>query len=216
MPSASASLSPSPPAVATMSSGMLAYGGDDVVHPAGTYVANDFRYPFTAVIDSDLGIRDSGQFESFVYIGQDKNAPVNGDEEFDAMFLTRVLDPTDQRSLHDLSGDALEWLLKHPRLEVVDGSRVTLNVDGLAARQADFLPSEPVPCGNFHRNLLCVLIGFGPPGDEPFALFDGSRLRVVVVEHPGRQIVFAYQSATGAYAGKVTVFDRWVRSADFR
>jgi hypothetical protein len=196
--------------------GLLPYGGDDLGHPAGTYIANAFRFPFTADIDQDLGIRDSGQFATFVYIGQDKNAPTNGDEEFDAFFLDRVLDPSDQRSLHNLSGDRYQWFLSHPRLSIVTDSRKTLKVDGLAARQADFLPADPVPCGNFHRNLRCVLIGFGPPGDEPFALFDGSRLRLVVVDHPGSQVVFAYQSAVARFSEKVRVFDHWVRSVDFR
>jgi hypothetical protein len=196
--------------------GNYLYGGQDVDHPAGTYAAPYFAYPFTAAIDRDLGIRDSGQTATFVYIGQDKNAPINGDEEFDVMFLSRVLDPDDQRSLGSFSGDAFEWFVGHARLALVEGSSIELKVDGLDAQQADFLPSRAVPCGNFHRNLQCVLIGYGPDGAEPFALFDGSRMRIVVIEHADRQIVFTYQSAdTTEYADKVAVFDGWVRSVDF-
>lgn len=196
--------------------GNYLYGGQDVDHPAGTYAAASFTYPFTAQIDRDLGIRDSDQSATFVYIGQDKNAPINGDEEFDVMLLSRVLDPDDQRSIDALSGDAFEWFAGHARLSLVEGSSIELEVDGLAARQADYLPSRTVPCGQFHRNLQCVLIGFGPDGTEPFALFDGSRMRLVVIEHADRQIVFTYQSAdTTDYADKVAVFDGWVRSVDF-
>jgi hypothetical protein len=196
--------------------GNYLYGGQDVDHPAGTYAAPSFAYPFTAEIDRDLGIRDSGQSATFVYIGQDKNAPVNGDEEFDVMLLSRVLDPDDQRSIGSFSGDAFEWLVGHARLALVEGSSIELKVGGLDARQADLLPSRTVPCGNFHRNLECVLIGYGPDGAEPFVVFGGSRVRTVVVEHADRQIVFIHQSAdTTEYAAKVAVFDGWVRSVKF-
>lgn len=207
----------SSPTVSTAPGGLLLYGGEDVDHPAGRYLASEFEFPFEAGLDEDLGIRDSGQSKGFVYIGQDKNAPAKGDEEFDAMFLVKVLDPDDQRSLHDLTGDVMRWFRDHPRLTLVRGSEKTIKIDRLPARQTDFLPSRPVPCGNFHRNLSCVLIGFGPPSDEPFALFKGSRLRLVVVDHPGRQVVFAYQSLdSSAFPSKVAVFDHWVRSVDFR
>jgi len=196
--------------------GNYLYGGQDVDHPAGSYAAPSFAYPFTAEIDRDLGIRDSGQSATFIYVGQDRNAPINGDEEFDVMFLSRVLDPDDQRSIGQFSGDAFEWFVDHARLTLVEGSSIELEVDGLDARQADFLPSRTVPCGNFHRNLQCVLIGHGSDGAEPFALFDGSRMRIVVLEHADRQVVFTYQSAdTTEYADKVVVFDGWVRSVDF-
>jgi hypothetical protein len=196
--------------------GAYVYGGQDLEHPAGTYAAPDFTYPFTAELDRDLGIRDSGQSPMFVFVGQDKNAPTDGDEEFDAMLLRRVLDPQDQRGIEDFDGDAADWLLAHERLSLVANTMTELVVDGLVARQADFRPTRPVPCGNFHANLRCVLIGYGPDGDEPFALFDGSRLRVVVVDHADGQIVFAYQSAdTAEYVEKVKVFDHWVRSVQF-
>ena len=163
-------------------------------------------------------MRDSDQEgDGFVFIGQDKNAPVNGDEEFVAMLLRQVIDPEDQRSISPFRGDAFDWFLAHPRLTLVAGSKVKVTVDGLPARQADFLPSRPVTCGTFHFNLQCVLIGYGPAGDEPLALFDGSRLRVVVVDHADRQIVFTYQHAdTAAWSDAVSVFDHWVRSVDFK
>jgi hypothetical protein len=196
--------------------GAYLYGGDDVVHPAGLYAAPSFAYPFTAELNTPLGIRESGQSELFVFIGQDKNAPANGDEEFDAMFLRQVIDPGDQRSISTFDGDPFEWFLDHTRLSLVKGSRTELEVDERTAHQAEFLPASTVPCGNFHPNLQCVLIGFGPDGDEPFAVFGGSRLRIVIVEHEGRDLVFAYQSAdTDAFAAKVAVFDHWIRTVDF-
>jgi hypothetical protein len=196
--------------------GAYLYGGDDVVHPAGVYAAPSFALPFKAEFNAPLGIRESGQSELFVFIGQDKNAPADGDEEFDAMFLRQVLDPLDQRSLSTFDGDPFEWFLDHTRLSLVKGSETELEVDGLPARQAEFLPASTVACGSFHPNLQCVLIGFGPDGDEPFALFGGSRLRIVVVAHEDRDVVFAYQSAdTEAFAAKVAVFDHWIRTVDF-
>jgi hypothetical protein len=78
--------------------GTYVYGGSDVDHPAGIYAAPDFIFPFTAELNRDLGVRDSDQEgDGFVYIGQDKNAPINGDEEFVAMLLRQVFDPADQR-----------------------------------------------------------------------------------------------------------------------
>ena len=48
---------------------------------------------YNAFHDDDLGVRDSDQEgDGFVYIGQDKNAPINGDEEFVAMLLRKVFD----------------------------------------------------------------------------------------------------------------------------
>jgi hypothetical protein len=215
-PSASPAVSVAPPTVALVD-GAYVYGGQDVDHPAGTYAAPAFTYPFTAELDRDLGIRDSDQVATFVYIAQDKNAPINGDEEFDVMFLRQLLDPEDQRSLSSFSGDAYDWFVNHERLTLVEDSALELRVDGLDARQADFLPTRPVPCGNFHASLQCVLIGFGPDGDEPFAFFDDNRLRLVVIEHAARQLIFVYQSAdTAAYVDKVAVFDHWVRSVDFK
>jgi hypothetical protein len=204
------------PPTLSLVDGVYVFGGDDVVHPAGLYSAPDFAYPFTAELVTPLGIRESGQSDLFVYVGQDKNAPANADEEFDAMFLRLVIDPDDQRSLSPFTGDPFAWFMDHTRLSLVKGSRVALEVDGLPARQADFLPARPVSCGNFHADLDCVLVGYGPDGDEPFALFAGSRLRIVVVEHADREIVFAYQSAdTAAFGEKVAVFDHWIRTVDF-
>lgn len=185
-------------------------------HPAGIYRASAFRHPFTAVIGQDLGIRDSGESEPFLYIGQDKNA-AKGDEEFDAMILSRVFDPQDQRSLDDMPRGVQKWFGDHPRLRLVTDTAVSLTVDGLPATQADYLPADPVVCGQWHADLECVLIGYGPPGDEPFILFGGSRLRVVVVDHPAGPIVFTYQdrAADGVFLEHVGVFDGWVRSVDF-
>ena len=198
--------------------GTYVYGGSDVDHPAGIYAAPDFAFPFTAELSRDLGVRDSDQEgDGFVFIGQDKNAPINGDEEFVAMLLRKVIDPEDQRSISPFSGDAFDWFLAHTRLTLVEGSERQGHRRRLAARQADFLPSRPVACGTFHFNLKCVLIGYGPAGDEPLALFDGSRLRVVVVDHADRQIVFTYQHAdTTEWTDAVSVFDHWVRSVDFK
>jgi hypothetical protein len=198
--------------------GTYVYGGSDVDHPAGIYAAPDFAFPFTAELNRDLGVRDSDQEgDGFVYIGQDKNAPINGDEEFVAMLLRQVFDPADQRSVSPFRGDAFDWFLAHPRLTLVDGSTVKVTIDGLTARQADFLPSRPVACGPSHFSLQCVLIGYGPTGDEPLAVFDGSRQRVVVVDHGDRQIVFEYQHAdTAEWSDAVSVFDHWVRSVDFK
>ena len=91
-PSSSAAPSASP-------GGAAPYDVTDADIPAGLYEATHFKFPFTAEINTDLGIRDAGDESRFVYIGQDKNAPVNGDEEFNAMLLLRVLDPADQRTL---------------------------------------------------------------------------------------------------------------------
>ena len=198
--------------------GTYVYGGSDVDHPAGIYAAPDFAFPFTAELNRDLGLRDSDQEgDGFVFIAEDKNMPINGDEEFVAMLLRQVIDPEDQRSISPFSGDAFDWFLAHTRLTLVAGSTVKVTVDGLAARQADFLPSRPVACGTFHFNLQCVLIGYGPAGDEPLAVFAGSRQRVVVVDHADRQIVFVYQHAdTAEWSDAVSVFDHWVRSVDFK
>ena len=54
-----------------------------------------------------------------MYIGQDKNAPVNGDEEFNAMLLQRVFDPADQRHPRLLGGDVYDWFVHHQRFKVV-------------------------------------------------------------------------------------------------
>ena len=198
--------------------GTYVYGGSDVDHPAGIYAAPDFAFPFTAELNRDLGLRHSDQEgDGFVFIAEAKNMPINGDEEFVAMLLRQVIDPEDQRSISPFSGDAFDWFLAHTRLTLVAGSTVKVTVDGLAARQADFLPSRPVACGTFHFNLQCVLIGYGPAGDEPLAVFAGSRQRVVVVDHADRQIVFVYQHAdTAEWSDAVSVFDHWVRSVDFK
>ena len=62
----------------------------------------------------------------------------------------------------------------------------------------------------------CILIGYGPEGEEPFILFVGSRLRIVVVDHDGTPILFTYQAADNErFAARSAVFDDWVRSVDF-
>ena len=186
-------------------------------YPAGTYVTKAFQPAFTAEIDTDLGLFYGGDDTRFVFIGQDKNAPVNADEEWAVMYLDRVLDPVGQRTIEPLVGDPLDWFEHHPRLEVVSGSAMHLEVDGHPARQLDLLPTDPVQCGSYHRDLQCVLIGYGPTDDEPFVLFAGSRLRVVVVDFDGTPIVFEYQAADDArYADRSAVFDRWIRSVDFQ
>lgn len=186
-------------------------------YPAGTYATKAFQPAFTAEIDTDLGIRYGGDDDRFVFIGQDKNAPVNADEEWDVMYLDRVLDPVGQRTIERLEGDPFDWVEQHPRLEVVSGSATDLEVDGHPARQLDLLPAEPVACGSHHQNLQCVLIGYGPPDDEPFVVFAGSRFRVVVVDFDGTPILFTYQAADDArFADRSGVFDRWVRSVDFQ
>jgi hypothetical protein len=185
-------------------------------YPAGTYATKAFQPAFTAEIDTDLGIRYGGDEDRFLFIGQDKNAPVNADEEWDVMYLDRVLDPVGQRTIEPLDGDPLDWFEQHPRLEVVSGSATDLEVDGYPATQLDLLPADPVQCGSHHQNLECVLIGYGPPEDEPFVVFAGSRFRVVVVDFDGTPILFTYQAAGDArFADRSGVFDRWVRSVDF-
>ncbi len=209
-----------PPSTATARSspsphGYAAYPAVD--YPAGTYVTKSFQPAFTAEIDTDLGLFYGGDDTRFVFIGQDKNAPVNADEEWGVMYLDRVLDPVGQRTIEPLVGDPLDWLAHHPRLEVVPGSAADLEVDGHPARQLDLLPVDPVRCGSHHYDLQCVLIGYGPLDDEPFVLFAGSRLRVVVVDFDGTPIVFEYQAADDArYADRSAVFDRWIRSIDFQ
>lgn len=197
--------------------GPYAYDLSDGELRAGTYTATRFRFPFKAEIDRDLGIRDAGDTERFVYIGQDKNAPVNGDEEFTAMLLDRVLQPDDQRSLQALSGDVYRWFVDHPRLRAVADSELSFEVDGDPARQIDLLPADPATCGSSHPNLDCVQIGYGPEGDEPYSIFDGSRARIVVVDHDAIPIVFAYQATDDArWASRASAFDHWVHSVDFR
>jgi hypothetical protein len=188
-----------------------------VEYPAGTYRTRAFQPAFTAEIDTDLGLLYGGDEARFVFMGQDKNAPVNADQEWDVMYLDQVLDPVGQRTIEPLDGDPLAWFEQHPRFEVVSGSPQDLDVDGHPARQADLLPADPVPCGSHHQNLQCVLVGYGPTEDEPFVVFDGSRFRVVVVDFDGTPILFTYQAADDArFADRSGVFDRWVRSVDFQ
>jgi hypothetical protein len=216
-PPASSSVTPST-AAASASIDPLGYSHYPAVDfPAGTYATRAFQPPFTAEIDTALGLRYGGDEDRFVFIGQDKNAPVNADEEWDVMYLDRVLDPVGQRTIDDLDGDPLDWFEEHPRLEVVSESATDLEVDGHPARQLDLLPAEPVPCGSHHQNLRCVLIGYGPPDDEPFVVFAGSRFRVVVVDFDGTPILFTHQATDDArFADRSAVFDRWVRSVDFQ
>jgi hypothetical protein len=214
--------SPSPavaaPPSAAASNGPYTYAAYPAVdYPAGTYATKAFQPAFTAEIDTDLGLRYGGDEDRFVYIGQDKNAPVNADEEWDVMYLDRVLNPVGQRTIEPLDDDPLDWFGQHPRLEVVSGSATDLEVDGHPARQLDLLPVDPVPCGSHHQNLHCVLVGYGPTEDEPFVVFAGSRFRAVVVDFDGTPIVFAYQAADDArFTDRSAVFDRWVRSVDFQ
>jgi hypothetical protein len=223
-PLAPGSAAPSPatvppsPATAPASTGPLGYSNYPAVdYPAGTYITKAFQPAFTAEIDTDLGLRYGGDDDRFVFIGQDKNAPMNADEEWDVMYLDRVLDPVGQRTIEPLDGDPLDWFEQHPRLMVVAGSATDLDVDGHLAHQLDLLPADPVQCGSYHQNLQCVLIGYGPAGDEPFVVFAGSRFRVVVVDFDGTPIVFTYQAADDVrYADRSAVFDRWVRSVDFQ
>lgn len=205
-------------ATASASPGPLGYAHYPAVeYQAGTYVTRAFQPAFTAEIDTDLGLLYGGDEERFVFMGQDKNAPVNADEEWDVMYLDRVLDPVGQRTIEPLDGDPFDWVEQHPRLEVVSGSATDLEVDGHPARQLDLLPADPVQCGSHHQNLQCVLIGYGPPDDEPFVVFAGSRFRVVVVDFGGTPIVFTYQASNDArFADRSGVFDRWVRSVDFQ
>ena len=203
----SAAASP-PSAAASASTGTHGYAAYPAVdYPAGTYATKAFQPAFTAEIDTDLGIRYGGDEDRFVFIGQDKNAPVNADEEWDVMYLDRVLDPVGQRTIEPLDGDPLDWFEQHPRLEVVSGS----------ATELDLLPADPVQCGSHHQNLQCVLVGYGPADDEPFVVFAGSRFRVVVVDFDGTPILFTYQAADDArFTDRSAVFDRWVRSVDFQ
>jgi hypothetical protein len=185
--------------------------------PAGMYATRAFQPAFRAEIDTDLGLRYGGDEDRFVFIGQDKNASVNADEEWDVMYLDRVLDPVGQRTIEPLDGNPLEWFEQHPRLEVISRSATDLEVDEHPAHQLDLLPADPVQCGSQHQNLQRVLIGYGPPNDEPFVVFAGSRFRVVVVDFDGTPILFTYQAADDArFADRSGVFDRWVRSVDFQ
>ena len=186
-------------------------------YPAGTYATRQFQPAFTAEIDTDLGLLYGGDGERFIFMGQDKNAPTNADVEWDVMYLDRVLDPVGQRTIEPLDGDPLDWFEQHPRLEIVEGSATDFEVDGHPAYQLDLLPADPVQCGSHHQNLQCVLIGYGPTGDEPFVVFAGSRFRVDVVFFDGTPILFTYQATDDdQFADKAGVFDRWVRSVDFQ
>jgi hypothetical protein len=217
-PSGVIASAPPSTAAASASTGPLGYAHYPAVeYPAGTYVTRAFQPAFTAEIDTDLGLLYGGDEERFVFMGQDRNAPVNADQEWDVMYLDRVLDPVGQRTIEPLDDDPLAWFEQHPRLEVVSESATDFEVDGHPARQLDLLPAEPVPCGSHHQNLQCVLIGYGPPDDEPFVVFAGSRFRVVVVDFEGTSILFTYQAADDArFADRSGVFDRWVRSVDFQ
>ena len=84
-----------------------------------------------------------------------------------------------------------------------------LEVDGIPPA-ADLLPIDPVQCGSYDRDLQCVLIGYGPPDDEPFVVFAGSRLRVAVVDFDGTPIVFEYQAADDARCADRPAADRWI------
>jgi hypothetical protein len=214
----STAIASAPPSTASASTGPLGYAHYPAVeYPAGTYRTRAFQPAFTAEIDTDLGLLYGGDEARFVFMGQDKNAPVNADQEWDVMYLDQVLDPVGQRTIEPLDGDPLAWFEQHPRFEVVSGSPQDLDVDGHPARQADLLPADPVPCGSHHQNLQCVLVGYGPTEDEPFVVFDGSRFRVVVVDFNGTPILFTYQAADDArFADRSGVFDRWVRSVDFQ
>jgi len=219
-----ASASPVGAAGPSPSAGRYGYAHYPAVqYPAGTYATTTFQPAFVAEIDTDIGIHYGGDESGFVFIGADKNASENADEEWDAMYLDRVLDPVGQRTIEPLKGDPLDWFEHHPRLSVVPESSATLEVDRHHARQVDLLPADPVQCGSSHPNLECVLVGYGPPGDEPFVLFAGSRFRLVVVDDvavPGGRlasIVFAYQAADDErFAKRSGVFDRWIRSIDFQ
>jgi len=213
---AGSSPEPVTPTLFASASGSLAYNASDEPLRAGTYATRKFRFPFMAEIDTDLGIRDAGDTSRLVYIGQDKNAPQNGDEEFSALLLERVLNPDDQRALEPLEDDVFEWFRRHPRLTNVPGSDKAFKVDGRQARQLDLLLADPVQCGSFHADKECVLIGYGPEGDEPYALFAGSRARIVVVDHDGTPILFGYQATDDErFPIRSGVFDRWVASVDF-
>jgi hypothetical protein len=219
-PSAAAATSPSAAPSSTPASAStaeLAYAGDDAEFPAGTYATSHFRFPFTAELDTLLEVRDAGDTDRLVFIGQDKNAPENADEELTAMLLERVVDPVDQRSIGPLDGDLLRWFEDHPRLTAEEGARKDVEVDGEPAVQLDLLPSDMGPCGSFHPDLQCVLVGYGPEGDEPFAVFGGSRLRIVVTEHLGTPVLFTYQATDDdRFESRASVFDHWVGSVDFR
>ncbi len=207
------SVSPTPPGPG---SGPLAYNARNEPVDAGEYATHAFRFPFTARIDTDLGIRDAGDTSRLVFIGQDKNAQQNGDEEFSAMVLERVLDPEDQRTLEPMADDVFAWFRDHPRLKSVPGSDKAFDVDGHPARQLDLLLADPVQCGSFHADMECVLIGYGPEGNEPYALFAGNRARIVVVDHDGAPILFEYQATDDdRFPIRSGVFDRWVASVDF-
>ena len=217
-PSTAIASDPPPTVAASASAGTLSYAHYPAVeYPAGTYVTRAFQPAFTAEIDTDLGLLYGGDEDRFVFMGQDKNAPVNADQEWDVMYLERVLDPVGQRTIEPLDGDPLDWFQQHPRFKVVSGSHQDLDVDGHPARQLDLLPADPVQCGSHHQNLQCVLVGYGPTEDEPFVVFDGSRFRVVVVDFNGTPILFTYQAADDErFADRSGVFDRWVRSVDFQ
>jgi hypothetical protein len=219
-PAGHAPFSPVPPSTVAASPPIGTHGYfhyPAVDFPAGTYVTRSFQPAFMAEIDTDIGPFYGGDDERFVFIGQDKNAPINADEEWDVMYLDRVLDPVGLRTIEPLDGDPLDWFEQHPRFEVVSGSASDLDVDGHPARQLDLLPADPVACGSHHQNLQCVLVGYGPPDDEPFVVFAGSRFRVVVVEFDGTPILFTFQAADDErFADRSGIFDRWVRSVDFQ
>jgi hypothetical protein len=217
-PSASVGSAPSSTAASSASTGPYTYAHYPATdYPAGTYATTSFEPAFTAVIDTDLGLRYGGDLERFIFVGQDKNAQVNADEEWDVMYLDRVLDAVGQRTIDDLEGDPLDWLERHPRFDVVSASAIEFEVDGHPARQLDLLPADPVQCGSNHADLQCVMVGWGPADDEPFVVFAGSRFRAVVVDVDGTPILFTYQATDDErFADRSGVFDRWIRSIDFQ
>ena len=186
--------------------------------PAGTYATRAFQPAFTAEIDTDLGLRYGGDEDRFVFIGQDKNAPVNADEEWDVMYLDRVLDPVGQRTIEPLDGDPSRLV----RAASEARGRVRIR-HGPRGRWTSRPPAGPASCrpGPVRQP---------PPGPpvrahrlRPDRRRTVRRVRRLAVSRSSsststaRRSCSRYQAADDArFADRSGVFDRWVRSVDFQ
>lgn len=213
--SIASSPTPAPTSTAATSlspTGPRALGGDRLPVPAGTYSTRLFDPAFDFTIPADLGIRNSGESPAFLFIGEDLVVETPSDE-FDAVVFSHVYDPVDQRTVHPAPADLMAWFLKHPGLKRVAGP-VDMKVDGLPAKRADLDVVGDHPCDfNFGRQCLA----FSPlENSEPFNVAGDRRIRVLVVEVKGKQVVFTYFERPDRFAANVGVFDQIVDSVAFR
>ena len=219
-PSTVTSASPSASTAAVpeqTTTGVQAYDATDADLPAGTLprAGSGSRSPRSWTRSSTSATRATR--ERSCISGRTRTPRSNGDEGFDAIVLEHVVEPVDQRSVGP-PGRRRAPLVRGPSA-VHGGRRLT---PGPRGRRSTRRPGRlravgRGSCGSVHPNLQCVLVGYGPGGDEPFAVFAGSRFRIVVAGHDGTPVLFAYQATDDdRFGARASVFDHWVRSVDFR